>query len=223
MVERRISTLPGMGQINLLYNTAKEANFRRCTDIHRRETNSSLGIPILEENIDFDKMTVLDPVHYMDELSKIVLIPSDFEEIKNILYSDDLIVVTAQHAYRAALYSNFIRGIKTEDTLHRKFVFARPSGIKITPCYEMLNCTVKDCEVRHLDSAMVCFRLSELNICGGNCAECQFMNMRYTQIIDAIETTRDILPTIDQRKGMCGRNMCKEGKIHGCPNGCTNN
>ncbi|MBF0541002.1 MAG: hypothetical protein HQK91_06090 [Nitrospirae bacterium] len=223
MLERRVSSLSGMGAINLLYNNAKEANFRRSTDTHKPATANSLGIPKLEEEIDFKNMTLVSPEHYMDELSKIVLILKDFEVIKEMLFNKDLLVVTAQNAYPSALYSNFIRGIKRYDNHYRRFIFARPSGLKIVPCYESLNCTVKDCEIRHLDAAQVCFRLNELDICAGNCHECKFMEIRYTQIMEAIDATRDILPTIDQRKGMCGKNMCREGKIKGCPNGCTNN
>jgi hypothetical protein len=223
MLERRVSSLSGMGAINLLYNNAKEANFRRSTDVHKPSTNDSLGIPKLEEEIDFDNMTEVEPLHYMEELSKIILIPQDFEDIINMLISKDIIVITALNAFPSALYSNFIRGIKRYDNKYRRFIFARPSGIKIVPCYESLNCPVRDCEIRHLDAAQVCFRLNDLGICGGDCNECKFMEIRYTQIMEAIEATREILPTIDQRKGMCGKNMCREGKLKGCPNGCTNN
>lgn len=223
MLKRSVSRLPGMGSVNLLYNNAKEANFRRSVDIHKSPANSLVEIPKIEEDIAFDRMKEANPDSYMYELSKIVLIPSDFDDIKNILFDKDLIVVTAHNAHTAVLYSNFFRGIKRDSFQYKKFVFARPSGIKITPCYETLNCTVKDCDVRHLDAARVCFRLNELGICGGNCSECKFMDMRYTQIISDIETTREIMPTIDQRKGMCGKNMCREGKLRGCPDGCNNN
>jgi hypothetical protein len=223
MLERRVTTLSGMGSINLLYNNAKEANFRRSTDVHKPSSKDSIGIPKLEEDIDFNSLTPIDSKHYMDELTKIVLIPKDFEGIKDVSIRNDLIVVTAQNAYPSALYSNFIRGIKREDNQYRRFIFARPPVIKIIPCYESLNCTVTSCEVRHMDAARVCFRLNDLGICGGNCNECKFMEIRYTQVIEAIEATRDILPTLDQRKGMCGKNMCQGGKIHGCPNGCTDN